>query len=141
MSKDRSVHHTPEKKSTSSHSLPIVCYCCGGSHLTRVCHFGEAKCMTKLPADTVACSPCSKFKKSDKTRTVEVASLSTSSTSPSSSSVDTLISYDMFPVVSRFKPIMLTVKANDQDLQMELYTGASMSIISDYNQTRLTLDQ
>ena len=73
--------------------------------------------------------------RSDRTNTVEVTAPSETPMSTSSSthplSTDSPSSYTMFSVISRSKPIMLSVTVNGRPLDMELDTGASVSIISE----------
>lgn len=144
------IHRVPENKPSLGRSLP-TCHRCGGPHLANACRYIDFKCHTCGKTGHIArvCrsktrgnvqdkhAQRSKHNSSGATHLVEDSpvspSSSTTSVSPSSSttSFDMFTTYTMFPISTRAKPIMLTVKVNNQDLEMELDTGASLSIISE----------
>ena len=133
-----SVHRVLEKRSTHNCTSPIVCHRCGGSHLATICRFIEAKCracgktghIAKVCRSKATTPAHSKFKKSDRTHAVVASPRQVPSSDTTSSSDVQLLSYTLFPVISRSQPIMLFIKANGCDLRMELDTDTAVSIIS-----------
>ena len=140
--------HVVKNKPRASHvrSSP-TCHRCGGPHLANVYRFINAKCRAcaktghiakvcrSKPMDNSSRTAYSQNKRSDRTNTVEVTAPSETPMSTSFSthplSTDSPSSYTMFSVISRSKPIMLSVTVNGRPLDMELDTGASVSIISE----------
>ena len=122
---------------------PIECYRCGGPHLANVCRHITSKCRacaktghiakvcrskhamrkdTTMFRDTRPGQP--KSESSGGTHTVE-EDISREDGASSDSS------YPMLAVVSRSQPIILSVMVNNRKLDMELDTGASVSVIKD----------
>ena len=134
-----SVHRVSERRSTHSRTSPIVCHRCGGSHIATVCRFVEVKCWACGKTGHIAKVCCSKattpvhskFKKSDRTHAVVDSPQPVPSSDTTSSSDVQFLSYTLFPVISTFQPIMVSVQANGRALRMELDTGAAVSIISE----------
>ena len=134
---NNSVHRVQQQQSRAHQTSALSHYYrCGGSHPSATCHFRQAECHAcgKLGHIARVCRSKStghsqpKSQKSGRTHTVEVAS---SSLSLSLSSADLQTIYTIFPLSPRIKLITVTPKVKGQDLQMELDTGASLSIISD----------
>ena len=122
---------------------PIECYRCGGPHLANVCHHITSKCRACAKTGHIAkvCrskhamrKDTTKFRdtrpgqpkseSSGGTHTVEEGISREDGASSDSS-------YPMLAVVSRSQPIILSVMVNNRKLDMELDTGASVSVISE----------
>lgn len=113
---------------------PIVCYRCGGNHLAPQCSFIDAICRACKKKGHIAKVCCSKHSQpTQHTRARKSATAHRIDTStpppelPSSPTNDN--AYTMFPVNSRSRPIVLPVKLDNKEIQMELDTGASLSVI------------
>ena len=122
---------------------PIECYRCGGPHLANVCRHITSKCRACAKTGHIAkvCrskhamrKDTTKFRdtrpgqpkseSSGRTHTVEEGISREDGASSDSS-------YPMLAVVSRSQPIILSVMVNNRKLDMELDTGASVSVISE----------
>ena len=147
-SKDPTINrvHKPRFQSPS-----VTCYRCGDNHHTaNTCRFRHSTCRScgklghiakvcrsKPKAQAQAQPPDHKSKKhAEKTHSVTVENITTTSPPPNSSPSKNISSnseaYSMFPMSkSGTRPIILSVKILDKILQMELDTGASLSLISE----------
>ena len=154
------VHYSafsPMKSSSQSTNSSVSCYCCGNAHLANVCRFRdtvcryckkkghlERVCRTKAQSGAVS--------RSIHRRPATTTSTSDHPTHPSSTNsfdhsrprkhhyltaedeynCSQPNSYGMFQLSGQYHdPIILEVVMNDVSIQMEMDTGASVSIISD----------
>ena len=107
-----------------------TCHRCGGPHLAPACRFLHEKCRACGKIGHIARVCRSKEKESKPLKQ------STSSTHNKTNRVDGQeepeeSSYTMFNLNSRSKPITLTVHLNDCPVEMELDTGASLSVMGE----------
>ena len=128
-----------KSKPKPTNSKPVVCYRCGGAHLATQCRFIDAICrgcgkkghIVKVCRSNTASrtSQPTRAKKPATTHMIDHEPTPLPDPDPPADSVDN--SYPMFSVSSRSKPILLPVKLQDKEIQMELDTGASLSVISE----------
>ena len=126
-------------KSTNENSKPVVCYRCGGAHLAMQCRFIDATCrgcgkkghIVKVCRSRAVSKP-TRAKKPATAHKIDHEPTPLPNSDPPPDSVSTVgSSYSMFSVSSRSKPIILPVKVQDKEIQMELDTGASLSVIGE----------
>ena len=122
---------------------PIECYRCGGPHLANVCRHITSKCRACAKTGHIAkvCRNKHAMRKDTTkfrdTRPGQPKSESSSGTHTveedisREDGVSSDSSYPMLAVVSRSQPIILSVMVNNRKLDMELDTGASVSVISE----------
>ena len=122
---------------------PVECYRCGGPHLANIYRHITSKCRACAKTGHIArvyrskhamrmdttkfrdtCPGQPKSESSSGTHTVEEGISREDGASSDSS-------YPMLAVVSRSQPIILSFMVNNRKLDMELDTGASVSIISE----------
>ena len=124
----------PQKTHSTS-----LCYRCGGKHQATGCPFKEAECYACRKKGHIAKVCCSKLKvaqrgpqKSEKTRKVE-------GYDPDADEQESdTTEYRLFSVSSQENaPLVIEFTVNGQPLQMELDTGASISLISEQQYKQL----
>ena len=121
------------------HNSTRLCYRCGGKHQATNCHFKEAECYACRKKGHIAKVCRSKSKgtrfvpqQSEKTHKVESHDLDADEPEPDAAE------YKLFTISShKNAPIMIEFLANGQPLQMELDTGASISLISEQQYKQL----
>lgn len=116
----------------------INCYRCGGKHYPKSCHFKDARCYAcgKLGHLSRVCqtkkkdnqTPSSKDKKSDTSQRTHL--LEDEVTTPGGEQGTS--AYSLFTLGSkRPAPYKVQLSVNGQTLEMEIDTGASLSVISE----------
>ena len=122
---------------------PIECYRCGGPHLANVCRHITSKCRACAKTGHIAkvCRSKHAMRKDTTTFRDTRPGQPKSESSSGTHTVEEGISredgassdssYPMLAVVSRSQPIILSVMVNNRKLDMELDTGASVSVISE----------
>ena len=121
------------------HNSTRLCYRCGGKHQATNCHFKEAECYACRKKGHIAKVCRSKSKgtrfvpqQSEKTHKVESHDLDADEPEPDAAE------YKLFTISSHENaPLMIEFLANGQPLQMELDTGASISLISEQQYKQL----
>lgn len=141
------VHHVSHntgkthQSSTRSFTSTPVCHRCGGPNLAPSCRFIHDKCRSCGKTGHIAKVCRSKPQATSSTNTQQHYS-STKKTMKSHSASnrtntldidtpDVQESYSMFTVTTRSRPIMVSVQLNEQKLDMEVDTGAAISVISE----------
>jgi hypothetical protein len=154
--KSSTLHHLPnnQQRNRSGHgththqSFSPTCHRCGGPHLATACRFINEKCRScgKMGHIAKVCrssKPSSSVHRSGQTSTghraktsnrthmleVDPLTVNTETHTPDSGSPPTV--YSMFYISSRSEPIMLSVRINNCPLNMELDTGAAVTVISE----------
>ena len=146
------VHQTPRPSHKPTRPTSSPCYRCGAdNHTSDTCKFKIAECryckkighiakvcksklrqhLQRLPGPQQ--QPFSRGAKPPDRRTLHQTNLSSPSTSlsqpPSPQQGDE--TYTLFNTVGGGKPLLITVNVNKVDIQMELDTGAAVSVISE----------
>ena len=126
-----------------------TCHRCGGPHLALNCRFIKEKCRScgKIGHIASVCrnKPLSTFptryhqKKPNRANTVSTVSNSTDNDTETTSNPAEL--YNMFAITSASKPICIPVQINGRRLEMELDTGAAVSVISEDKFNALQLQE
>ena len=121
----------------------VSCYHCGGQHLASHCRYKDAVCRgcgKKGHLVRVCCSKATSKagqvqtptkKKSTSTHNITASESPEPVPSLNEPTANNVSSYDMFSLPGQAKPIMLPVKLQDNLIQMELDTGAALSIIGE----------
>ena len=135
------VHHSEVADGKSrKHSLAQTqCYKCGGSHSPSACRFLKEKCHScwKLGHIAKVCRSSkakdTKAKSQPKAQRTAPKSTHTIAEGPVISPIleDSENVFMILSLTSRVAPIPVTVIANGQMLEMELDTGAAVSLISE----------
>lgn len=140
------IHHTTHSRTESqSPRVTPTCHRCGGPHLAPKCRFINEKCRScgkvghiakvcrSKPASTTTTSnsqvrPKQHPKPNFRTNTVEVVTPDDPQPTSAYTPPD---SYNMFNLSARSLPMMVSVQLNGKPLEMELDTGAAISVISE----------
>ena len=126
------VHALPEgagNKSGPLHSQTSQCYRCGGNHRASSCKFKESICHHCKKKGHIA-KQCRSRPKTVPSRRPQSNGTKQTHQVTVDDSADQ--SYTMFNMPStRTKPIQTSVNVEKQDIQMEVDTGAALSIISE----------
>ena len=134
--KKEEVHRTTRRQNTfNPRSSTIVCFRCGGPHVTWACRFIKEKCHNcgKTGHISKVCqSPTTKSQKFKGRPARGLHSVNKEESSPPEEltpekSNNLLMIYSFS---SKSDPIKLAVEVNGHKLDMELDTGASVSVIS-----------
>ena len=146
------VHRTPaEPRPAAGEDRPrAACYRCGGSHASKDCRFRDSVCnychkkghiqrvcRSRLqqqqpePAQTPQQQPMRRGGPQQRMNKVEVPSPAPTSTSSAPPPQPLLVDYNMFVVnTDRVAPFTASVVVNGAALEMEVDTGAALSLIS-----------
>lgn len=156
------VHHVSHgKRSSTRYTAPKplvnpICHRCGGSHLAPQCRFINEKCrscgkvghIAKVCRSKPHASPTRpsfrdhKRSSAHSTNNLEIDPRSNDSVvvPKPHPSTESLESYDLFHLPSKSTPIIVPVLLNGQKLDMELDTGAAVSVISEATYNSLLKD-
>ena len=133
-----------------------TCHRCGGPHLAPQCRFINEKCRACGKLGHIS-KVCRSKPQQSTTTTTSSTSLSTNRSKRSSAhstnnlEIGTLISstststclpesYDLYHLPSKSQPIIIPVMINNRKLDMELDTGAAVSVISEATYNELLKD-
>ena len=139
------VHKVGQMKPHRQFQLPrttnqYVCHRCGGNnHKPQDCRFKDAECRSCKKKGHIArvCHTAAQQRAPGQIRKPGQQSQRSRTTHHMATEEDvsdTSDSYELFTLQagsSQNKPLLVTVKANNSDLEMEIDTGASLSIISE----------
>ena len=122
--------HNPPKKSQQPAQQKSECYRCGGKHPPARCKYKDFDCHFCKKKGHLA-SVCRKKKKEKGEPSKEQANR-VADEGPSSSEDDSEPEYRMYHIGNgSTKPLVVNVCLNGKDLEMELDTGASVSLMSE----------
>lgn len=151
------VHHMSHGKNTKSiqesqrysqQSPTVTCHRCGGPHLAPKCNFLNEKCrscgkvghIAKVCRSKPTLSTRAQPKKPNfRTNIVDFDTADHPPEIMPDQSTASSNSYDMFNLHTRSQPIIIPVRLNDKNIEMELDTGAAISVISETTYKSLQL--
>ena len=113
-----------------------LCYRCGGKHKAVDCQFKSTECHKCSKKGHLACICRSKTTSKKDPRPQQDSTTSRATHTLIENTDDYSMYYLTGPPV---KPLVVSVKVNNKDLEMELDTGASVSIISEVTYNHLWL--
>ena len=123
-----------DKSQTKNAKANLICYRCGAQHLATECQFynAECRCCKKIGHIAKVCRSKSTMPSSRPTNYVQDSEIPPT---------DQDTSYELFMMKDATRdPILITLELNEIPLQMELDTGASLSLINRPSSKKITRD-
>ena len=134
----QSLHRWPQnrqdKSQTKNAKANLSCYCCGAQNLATECRFYNAECRRckKIGHIAKVCRSKSTVPSSRPTHYVQDSEILPT---------DQDTSYELFMMKDATRdPILITLELNEVPLQMELDTGASLTLINRTSYKKITRD-
>ena len=119
------VHKVDKKTQKFSSAKKITCYCCGGNHLAPSCRFKDSVCHgCNKKGHLVRC--CKNAQRRSSKSSMNIHELE-----------EDLISQVYMLPSSKTKPLKTVVNINNKEVEMEIDTGASVSVMTHTEYKRL----
>ena len=124
----RPTKKNPQYPNRGSNPHTTVCYRCGGKHLATSCHFKTEQCHVCGKIGHIARVCHNRYQNSSKGHTANVVESQSAQPSTTDST-----EYTLFPIdssQSKTTPWRTTLTLNGEEVEIEIDTGASVSLIS-----------